>query len=151
MQPKEMQMLPRDLLRSFESCSLRQISSRRYLASYLASSFGCKLITPACMCVLSCQPSLAETHMPSPFVRTDGQTSLRVPRVQVRPLLFLQSRACNLNSIVSDASIDLVAQSLGISRIEAADCICGHCETAAVALTGALRSSLTCPYHFSEN
>ena len=89
--------------------------------------------------------------MPSPLVPTDGQTSLRVPRVQVRPLLLLPSRACHLNSIVSDASIDLVAQSLGISRIEAADCICGHCETAAVALTGALRSSLTCSYLFSDN
>jgi hypothetical protein len=36
----------------------------------------------------------------------------------------------------SDASIDLVAEALGVSRTEAADCICGHCETAAVALSG---------------
>jgi hypothetical protein len=44
----------------------------------------------------------------------------------------------------SDASIDLVAQAFGISRIQAADSICGHCETAAVALSGNLNILLAC-------
>ena len=51
------------------------------------------------------------------------------------------SRIFDLSIVISDASIDLVASALGISGIEAADCICGHCETAAVALTGVFCSS----------
>ena len=82
--------------------------------------------------------------------QTVGQTSLRVPRVQVRSLVFMLPYVFDLNSAVSDASIDRVAQTLGISRIEAADCICGHCETAAVALAGALCSSITCSRHLNE-
>ena len=50
----------------------------------------------------------------------------------------------DLKSSNSDASIDLVAEKFGISRAEAADNICGHCETAAVAFTGALCVSVTC-------
>ncbi len=61
---------------------------------------------------------------------------LPVPlRASGRPVLTIRR---------SDASIDLVAQAFGISRIQAADCICGHCETAAVALSGNFCILLAC-------
>jgi hypothetical protein len=62
-------------------------------------------------------------------------SSCVIARAPGRPVLTIRR---------SDASIDLVAQAFGITRIQAADSICGHCETAAVALSGDFFMLLAC-------
>ena len=117
------------------------------LAAYVQSALGgtWRVILPPALGVSYSQTFLSLSTLPFLFNFSNRKSSLppSFPSASATPTLHL---TCDLDlkSSNSDASIDLVAEKIGISRAEAADNICGHCETAAVALTGALCVSVTC-------